>query len=82
MFADIELASTEEQKASWILSASSNYDVNKYSLSAIVNGVTTGTDPNGIYYTGDYLVVAGENFPWIQVDLGESRVVKGVHLYR
>ncbi len=83
LFSGIELASTAAQKASWTLKASSNYDVAKFSLSAIVDGVTTGTELNGgIYYTGNYLEVPGEIFPWIQVDLGESRIVKGVHLYR
>ncbi len=72
------MASTKSQKISWTLKASSKRS-NSFDLAVIIDGVTSGGNyEKTIYHTKQTME---DKHPWIQIDLGSSKIVKAVHMH-
>ncbi len=82
MNSDQELATSASSKSLWTLSASSNYDQTNLQLSSIIDGNRVGTVLDSTIYATKSSESSEDKHPWIQINLGESKVVKGVHMYR
>ncbi len=81
-FTDTELASSAAQKTSWTLTASSTYDEANLELSFTADGNQAGTALDANIFSTKSPDSSEDKYPWIQVDLGELKVVKGVHMHR